>query len=148
MFVKDIVENRLGMKLSEDKTELTDFRRGFRFLGFQFNGRYKGMSKKSLDKLKDNIREITKRHQGVNLRTVISRLNPVIRGNVNYFRLGNVVKTYRDLDCWVRMRLRCIKFSRKWRTDNKRYPNRRFRKMGLISFEKEFKRKNAYAGYS
>jgi group II intron reverse transcriptase/maturase len=146
-FVKNIVENKLEMKLSEGKTELTDFKRGFRFLGFQFIGRYKGMSQKSLGKLKDNIRSITKRTQGVNLRTVISRLNPVIRGNVNYFRLGNVVRTYRLLDCWVRMRLRCFKFSRKWRTDNKRYPNRRFRKMGLLSFEAEFKRSNAYAGY-
>lgn len=106
------------------------------------------MSRKSLVKLKDNIRKITKRTQGVNLRTVIDRLNPIIRGNVNYFRIGDVVRTYRKLDCWIRMRLRCFKFSRKWRTDNKRFHNRRFRKMGLLSFEKEYKRINAYAGYS
>ncbi|WP_169703361.1 group II intron maturase-specific domain-containing protein [Candidatus Kuenenia stuttgartensis] len=38
-------------------------------------------------------------------------MKPVIRGHVNYFRLGNVQKVYRSLDCWVRMRLRCFKFS-------------------------------------
>ena len=143
-FVKETVEGKLGLKLSEDKTELTNFKRGFRFLGFRFIGKYKGISSKSLDKLKDNIRTITKRTQGVNLKTVIDRLNPVIIGHVNYFRLGDVQKTYRALDCWVRMRLRCFKFSRKWRTDNRRFPIRRFKRMGLVSFEKEFLRRKAY----
>ena len=136
--VKEIIEGKLAMKLSEDKTKLTNFKRGFRFLGYNFNGKYKGISTKSLDKLKDNIRKITKRTQGVNLQAVIDTLNPVIRGHVNYFRLGNVQKAYRSLDCWVRMRLRCFKFSRKWRTDNKRFPIHRFFKMGLLSFEREF----------
>jgi group II intron reverse transcriptase/maturase len=137
-FVKETIEGKLGMKLNEDKTKLTSFKRGFRFLGYNFNGKYKGISKKSLDKLKDNIRDITKRTQGINLQAVIDTLNPVIRGHVNYFRLGNVQKVYRMLDCWVRMRLRCFKFSRKWRTDNKRFPVHRFFKMGLLSFEREF----------
>ena len=136
--VKEIIEGKLAMKLSEDKTKLTSFKRGFRFLGYNFNGKYKGINTKSLDKLKDNIRDITKRTQGVNLQAVIDTLNPVIRGHVNYFRLGNVQKVYRLLDCWVRMRLRCFKFSRKWRTDNKRFPVHRFFKMGLLSFEREF----------
>ncbi len=140
-FVKEVVEGKLGLKLSEDKTKLTNFTRGFRFLGYDFIGKYKGISGKSLDKLKDNIRKITKRTQGVNLKTVIDRLNPVIRGHVNYFLLGDVQCVYRKLDCWVRMRLRCFKFSRKWRTDNKRFPIRRFKKMGLLSFEEVFLKK-------
>lgn len=137
-FVNEVVEGKLELKLSKDKTELTSFKRGFRFLGFHFIGTYKGISAKSMDKLKDNIREITKRTQGVNLKTVIGRLNPVIRGHVNYFRLGDVQGVYRRLDCWMRMRLRCFKFSRKWRTDNRRFPIRRFRRMGLLSFEQYF----------
>jgi group II intron reverse transcriptase/maturase len=137
-FVKEVVEGKLELKLSKDKTELTNFKRGFRFLGFHFIGTYKGISDKSMDKLKDNIRKITKRTQGVNLKTVIGRLNPVIRGHVNYFRLGDVQVVYRRLDCWMRMRLRCFKFSRKWRTDNRRFPIRRFRRMGLLSFEQYF----------
>ena len=60
-----------------------------------------------MDKLKDTIRVVTKRTQGVNLEAVIDKVNPVIRGHVNYFRLGNVQKVYRSLDSWVRMRLRC-----------------------------------------
>lgn len=144
-FVREIVEGKLKMKLSEDKTSLTNFKRGFRFLGYSFMGRYKGISHKSLDKLKDNVRQITRRTQGRNLQMVIQRLNPVIRGHVNYFRLGDMCITYRVLDAWLRMRLRCFKFARKWRTDNKRLRVRRFDRMGLLSFEREFLMKRAKA---
>ena len=135
--VKDIVEKKLEMELSEDKTELSNFRRGFRFLGYKFHNRYKGISRKSVDKFKDNIRKVTKRNQGINLASIINRVNPVIRGFVNYFQLGNVLRLYRLLDPWIRMRLRAIKFSRKWKTDNWRFKNKRFFKMGLLSMEKE-----------
>jgi len=97
-FVKEVIEGKLGLKLSEDKTKLTNFKRGFRFLGYNFINKYKITSTKSLDKLKETVREITKRTQGVNLKAVIDRLNPVIRGHVNYFRLGDMRKTYRKLD--------------------------------------------------
>ncbi|QII11984.1 hypothetical protein KsCSTR_26050 [Candidatus Kuenenia stuttgartiensis] len=40
------------MKPDEYKTKLTSFKRGFRFLGYNFNGTYKGISTKSLNKLK------------------------------------------------------------------------------------------------
>ncbi|MBI2447081.1 MAG: group II intron reverse transcriptase/maturase [Candidatus Omnitrophica bacterium] len=140
--VKEIIEGRLGLKLSEDKTKLTNFKRGFRFLGYNFIGKNKGISTKSLDKLKDIVRDITKR---THLKTIIDRLNPVIRGHVNYFRLGDVQSAYRKIDCWIRMRLRCFKFKRKWRTDNKRFPIHRFKKMGLLSFEEEYLKRWATA---
>ena len=96
---------------------------------------------KSLDKLKDTIRDITRRTQGVNLIAVIEKLNPVIRGHVNYFRLGDVKKLYRKLDYWVRMRLRCPDSGfRGWKTDNKRFPVHRFTKMGLLSFEQQLRK--------
>ena len=143
--VKNIVEEKLEMKLSEDKTKLSNFQRGFRFLGYQFIIRYKRISDKSMDKLKDNIRMITRRSQGVNLQTVIDRLNPVIRGFANYFRLGNARKTFQSLDEWIRMRLRSFKFSRKWKTDNRRFPNKLFQKMNLVSFEEAYLRAKAKA---
>jgi len=142
-FVKEVIEGKLGLKLSEDKTKLTNFKGGFKFLGYNFINKYKGISAKSLDKLKDTVRRITRRTQGVNLKSVIDNLNPVIRGHVNYFWLGNVQKVYRKLDRWVRMRLRCFKFSRKWKTDNRRFPIHRFDKLGLCSFEVLFLKKKA-----
>lgn len=40
-YVKEIIAGKLGMKLSEDKTKLTNFERGFRFLGYDSKGKYK-----------------------------------------------------------------------------------------------------------
>ncbi len=137
-FVTEVVEKKLEMELNKDKTGLANFQRGFQFLGFRFINRYKGISQKSMDKLKDNIRQITKRTQGTNLKGVIDTLNPVIRGFVNYFHLADAKKKFRSLDKWIRRRLRSIKYQRKWVTDNKRFPNRRFRKMKLLSFEEEY----------
>ncbi|WP_096896408.1 group II intron maturase-specific domain-containing protein [Candidatus Scalindua japonica] len=77
----------------------------------------------------------SKRSQGVNLKTVIGRLIPVIREHVNYFRPGDLQVVYGRLECWIRMRLRCFKCSIKRRTDNRRFPIRRLRRMGLLSFE-------------
>jgi group II intron reverse transcriptase/maturase len=74
-FVRQIIEEKLKMKLNEDKTKLTDFKRGFRFLGYTFVNKYKVMSNKSLSKLKDNLRQVTKRTQGINLKTVINKVN-------------------------------------------------------------------------
>jgi len=59
------------MNLNEDKTELTNrfalpttgFKRGFRFLGYNFMSTYKGTSTKSMDKLKDTVRDITNAHK-------------------------------------------------------------------------------------
>ncbi|MBI5308324.1 MAG: hypothetical protein HZB37_08370 [Planctomycetes bacterium] len=93
--------------------------------------------------LKDTIRVVTKRTQGINLKAVIGNINPVIRGHVNYFRLGNVRTVYHSWDMWMRMRLRCFKFSRKWKTDNRRFLTHRFFKMGVLSFEREFLKKYA-----
>ena len=139
--VKEVVEKKLEMKLSPNKTELTNFRRGFKFLGYKFTGRYKRISDKSLGKIKDKIRSHTKRSQGVNLKAVIEKLNPLILGNVNYFRFADAVGIFIKLDQWIRMRLRCFKFSRKWRSDNKRFKNQRFDKLGLKSYVEEFKRR-------
>jgi Retron-type reverse transcriptase len=87
-YVKEIIEGKLEMKLSEDKTRLTNFKRGFRFLGYNFMGKDKGVSMKSLDKLKDAVRDITKRTQGVNLQAVIDTLKSCHKGTCQLFSAG------------------------------------------------------------
>jgi RNA-directed DNA polymerase len=68
------------------------------------------VANKSIDRLKDKVREITKRNRGVNFHQVIQELNLVIIGWSNYFSLANKwLSTIRDLDSWIRRRLRCYK---------------------------------------
>jgi len=56
--------------------------------------------------VRSRIRQLTdRRDQRIPLMEVIARLNPVIRGWRNYFRIGNATKKLQDLDRYVRQRL-------------------------------------------
>jgi len=57
-------------------------------------------------KFKDKVRGITQRNSPVNLEKVIKDLNPMIRGFANYFRIANCQGVFRELDKWIRRRLR------------------------------------------
>ncbi len=133
--VKDIVENELKLELHPEKTVITNFGEGFIFLGFEFIAwRYKRPKEKSLEKFKDEVREVTKRSQPWKVESIIKRLNAKIPGWGNYFGHGNVKNLFRILDQWIRMRLRSYMEKKKAiKYQNKRIPNSLFRKKGLIS---------------
>ena len=65
---------------------------------------------KSVMSLKDKVREITRRNRGVTFAQVIKELNLVIVRRSNYFRLATKwLSNIRDLDGWIRRKLRCYK---------------------------------------
>jgi hypothetical protein len=68
---------------------------------------------------------------------VHSLTNRVLRGTAQYFatRWSTGRKQFRLLDRWVRMRLRAMKFKRKWQTDNYRMRLKDFARLGLLSLE-------------
>lgn len=132
--VKFILE-KLKLRLSETKTKLTNFQAGFDFLGFRLKRSLVGIRQKSQEKFKDRIRQLTRRQQGNNLKTVIKKINPVIRGWSNYFGKAHVKSLMEKLNSWIRMRLRSFKFKRKCRNDNWRIKNKKLFKWGLISLQ-------------
>ncbi len=129
---------KLKLTLSEEKTQITDAHSGFTFLGHTFwkckDTLYTFPSDKSIRAYKDKIRFLTRRQQPRNIKMVIERLNPLIRGWGNYFRHGNGIKRLTRLDEWTRMRLRS--FLRKKRSislvAHMKYPNSYFRGLGLV----------------
>ena len=82
--VKHCIEEDLGLKLSPEKTIITDFRHGFDFLGFRIKSQSVKMRPKAVRKFKDKIRELTIRKHNLS-KDAIERVNKVIRGTVNYF---------------------------------------------------------------
>jgi RNA-directed DNA polymerase len=133
----DLVQRHLtslGLTLSAEKTKTTQFRDGFAFLGFAISAWSVTMRPKSVEKFKAKVRELTPRSHNLDA-TVITRLNSVIRGTANYFAtsFSEVGDRFRGLDRWIRMRLRCMKYKRKRRTDNGRFRLAYFRRMGLCS---------------
>jgi RNA-directed DNA polymerase len=60
-----------------------------------------------MKRLRTRIRELTDaRRSGVtDVRVLIARLNPVLRGWGNYFRTGNATRRFTQIDRYVRYRL-------------------------------------------
>ena len=99
-----------GLSLHPDKTHIGNCRKkggGFSFLGYSFEGKRRHVRKKSLDKLKDKIRQKTKRTCGKSLKQVIAGLNPVLKGWFEYFKHAHH-PVFKRLDGLVRRRLRAL----------------------------------------
>jgi group II intron reverse transcriptase/maturase len=135
--VRRVLETELGLKLSPEKTKIGGFGKGYDFLGFRLSSWSRRMRQKSLLKFQTKIRELTVRHHNLD-RTVIEKLNRVIRGTANYFTplFSTCRRTFIKLDSWIRMRLRCMKKKRKNYNDNEKLRITYFRyKLGLLSLE-------------
>ena len=86
-----------------------------KFLGYTImsGGRIR-VADASVIKLKDKIRKITKRSRGVSFNRVIRELNASFKGWSSYFKLANSWLTmFRELDGWIRRRLRCYRLKQK-----------------------------------
>jgi len=128
------VMTELGLSLSPEKTKIASYGKGYDFLGFRLSSKSRTLRKKSEEKFKTKIREITRRSHNLDAR-VIEKLNQVIRGTANYFatKFSTCVKLFQKLDRWIRMRVRSMKFKRKVSFDNYRLKKRYFdKKLGLL----------------
>jgi RNA-directed DNA polymerase len=131
-----------GLTLHPEKTCIVDVRApgGFDFLGYHFERGYRWPRPKSRKKLKEAIRPKTRRCNGHSLEAIIGAINPILRGWFAYFKHSHA-NTFREIDGWVRMRLRSILRKRKGGrgrgrgADHQRWPNAYFRKRGLFSME-------------
>src|SRR5262249_46837103 len=103
-----VAEN--GLSLHPEKTHLGDCRQpgeGFEFLGYRFEAGRRWVRRKSMDRLKDRVRGLTKRTRGDSLARIIADLNPVLRGWFGYFKHAHHT-TFRAVDGFVRRRLRAL----------------------------------------
>jgi RNA-directed DNA polymerase len=131
-----------GLTLHPTKTRLVDVAtEGFDFLGWHFRNGQKWPRKKSLHKLQEKLRPLTKRTNGRSLREIITKANPVLRGWRNYFRESHRTGLSGP-DGWLRRRLRALLRKREKRpgyglsyADSRRWPNRWFAAQGLYSLE-------------
>jgi len=104
-----------GISLHADKTRIVNMNEigaGFDFLGYHFEHTQRGNldrwpRRKSMDKLKDSVRELTHRANGRSLEEAISKINQITRGWYGYFKHSNL-RTFRNVDGWIRGRLRAI----------------------------------------
>jgi RNA-directed DNA polymerase len=134
--VEQVLDGGLGLQLSREKTKVTSFGKGYAFLGFILSSRSRRMRPKSVKKFKDKIRELTRRKYNLDSDR-IDQLNRVIRGTAQYFATDFFTgrDVFYKLDCWIRMRLRCMRTKRKSMRDNRKIRKRVFDRLGLLRLE-------------
>ena len=132
-FAKKVLRD-LGLETSPEKTKIAPVSEGFQFLGFLIKGRSVTMRQKSIEKFERAIEDATTRSKNLD-NDVITKLNQIIRGTVNYFstKFSSVLTYFTKVDQWIRMRVRSQKYKRKWHTDNRRLKNKHIDNLGLIS---------------
>ena len=128
--LRHFLETNLKLRVNHTKSAVArPYER--KFLGMRIVGAAKAhisLAPKSLLRFRTTIRRITKRNRGVSLSQVIRELNQATMGWVNYSALAQVKSVCRDLDSWIRRRLRCFIW-KQWKT----YANRlaHLRKAGV-----------------
>jgi RNA-directed DNA polymerase len=139
--IKQWVE-QAGLTLHPEKTRLVDTRErgGFDFLGYHFERGRKWPRKKSVQKLRERMREVTPRNSGKPIGRIIQQLNATMRGWYEYFK-HSTAHAMKEADQWVRQRIRGILRRRTKRAgyvsryDLPRYPNTLLAKLGLFSLK-------------
>lgn len=125
--VTKYVENVLRLKVNRGKSKIgrpTEIQ----YLGFAFyyqfqEKKYKiKVPKKSLDKVMKKVRKLTSRKWGVSNSYKAQKIAEVVRGWINYFKIGSILTATRRLDTVIRYRFRmCI--WKHWKNPKTRYKN-------------------------
>jgi RNA-directed DNA polymerase len=109
-----------GLRLSEEKTLITQIEDGFDFLG-QHVRKYNGKliikpSNKNVKAFLEKVRKIVKEHQGATAGHLILLLNPLIRGWARYHQHVVSKVTFQDVDSAI--------FEMLWQWARKRHNNK------------------------
>lgn len=128
------IESRLKLKINREKSKISRPTKSG-ILGFSFYKDAKGwqlrVGEKSYRHFKSKVRQLTSRRWSVSIGARLKRLNVYTKGWISYFRIAKCRKRLRDLDSWIRFRLRmCI--WKNWKKVKTRVAN--LAKLGMSKF--------------
>jgi RNA-directed DNA polymerase len=110
------ITEKLKLKLNERKSRVC---KGYElnFLGHSILTKGDlGLSKQSEQRLKDKVRELTKRNRGISLEELLQQLRIKLQGWLNYFRYAKMKSKMEALDGWIRRKLKCFRLKQCKRT--------------------------------
>ena len=117
------IEKKLGLKGNATKTKVTTPSK-LKYLGFGFWKDAEGWKarphKESVQRFERKLKQLTKRSWPVSMDYRIEKLNQVIRGWVNYFRMGSMKNNLIRIDKHLRTRMRIVIW-KQWKKSTKRY---------------------------
>jgi RNA-directed DNA polymerase len=124
------ITHRLKLKVNQAKSAVA--RPGQRkFLGFSFTSEReprRRIAPKAIARFKERIREQTWRTRGISLRQMVQQITTYLRGWLGYFGGCQTPSVLRDLEKWVRRRLRSVVW-KQWKRGRTRF--RELRKRGI-----------------
>jgi RNA-directed DNA polymerase len=109
--------DKLQVEVNEEKSRVVDLERGecFGFLGFDFRrvrtrkGRWMPLVTPQMKKRTELLRKlkgILNRSRSQPLHGVIAKINPILRGWVNYFSIGHASRCFSYIRLWVEKKIR------------------------------------------
>lgn len=109
---------RLRLRINEEKSAVARPQER-KFLGYSFwyakGGEVRRrVAPKALEAMKERVREITARKGGRSLKTVFAELRGYLTGWREYYRLAQTPGIFKDLDGWIRRRLRMLQI-KQWK---------------------------------
>lgn len=144
--ITQFIEEKLKLKVNRNKSAY-DRPWNRKFLGFSFIRNSKNpkirISDRSMERAKDKLRKLTSRRNPLSMEDRIKKLNQYLNGWCNYYGLAETPTKFKELDSWIRRRLRmCI--WKQWK-----YPRTRVRnliKLG-VNKQKAYEWGNTRKGY-
>jgi len=121
--IAPFIEEKLFLKVNHEKTKVASIS-DVKYLGYGFYI-YEGecnlrLHNESLVRMKGKLRELTHRNNGWGNEIRIQRINQFIVGWVQYFKLANMKGILREVDEWLRRRIRAI-YWKQWKRTKTRY---------------------------
>lgn len=132
--IEKFLARRLKLRVNKEKSAVGSPKER-KFLGFSFFGDKeprRKISDKSMKRFKERIREISGRSRGISIEKMVAELAGYIRGWAGYYGFCETPTTLRDLDSWIRRRLRCVIW-KQWKRGRTRYPEMRKRGVGHVT---------------
>lgn len=117
------IEKRLFLKVNRKKTQVAHISK-VKYLGYTFY-RYRGKCRfrvhpKSVTKMKDAIRNLTDRNNGMSNTVREDKYQQFVRGWIEYFKLADMKNLLKGIDEWARRRIRAV-YWKQWKKIKTKY---------------------------
>ncbi|MCH7620625.1 MAG: transposase [Chloroflexi bacterium] len=122
------ITKKLKLKVNQEKSAVARPEEG-KFLGFSFTTGWeprRRIAPEALKRCKERVRGLTRRTRTVGLEGMVKELSEYLTGWKGYFGYCQTPSVLRDLDSWIRRRLRCVAW-KQWKRGRKRYTELRRR---------------------
>lgn len=144
--ITKFIEEDLKLKVNKGKSKV-DRPWKLKYLGFSFYNKKDGMGirvhNKSIEKLKATLKKITGRSKAMSMEYRAVKLKQTITGWINYFKLADLNGALREIDKWLRRRLRLC-YWKQWKKIKTKHDN--LVKLGIDNF-KAWEYANTRKGY-